>query len=57
MYLVKYKAYVLAASMNYDELPGADESDNQPSDLLMDHHVRSGPYPPSAGGQRETLIV
>ena len=27
-YLGKYKGHVLAASMQYSELPGADESDN-----------------------------
>ena len=57
MYLAKYKAYVLAASMQYDELPGADESDNPDmGDLLIENHVRSGPYPMGTG-QRQTLIV
>ena len=57
MYLAKYKAYVLAASMQYDELPGADESDNPDmGDLLIENHVRSGPYPVGTG-QRQTLIV
>ena len=31
-YLGKYKDHVLAASMQYSELPGADESDNSKLD-------------------------
>jgi hypothetical protein len=36
--------------MQYDELPGADESDNPDlGDLIVENHIRGGPYPYPTG--------
>ena len=36
--------------MQYDELPGADESDNPDlGDLIVENHIRGGGYPYPTG--------
>ena len=43
VYLMKYKTYVLASSLQYSELPGAAESDIQEYDNTVGYHSNSEP--------------
>jgi hypothetical protein len=60
IYLMKYKTHVLAASQQYSELPGADESDHQDfSEVDAMYHATTKPPQTWAKkeGEKETLIV
>jgi hypothetical protein len=56
-YLAKYKGHVLAASLQYSELPGADESDSKSESTFASNLGISWMSNIAKETERDSLIV